>query len=166
MYRYLDAFSQRLATLSQFLGAVSALVMVFTLLLGVFFRYVLQNSLSWSDEVALLAASWTTFLFSSALVRQFEHVRVTLILSIMPDVLSGFLERINVLFVFLFGLAMLWTGYGFMEFTFSQVSPAIRYPLWVKNSALPVGGALICIHSIVLLIRPSSLNALRTQDNG
>lgn len=166
MYRYLDAFSQRLATLSQYLGAVSAIVMIFTLLLGVFYRYILQNSLSWSDEVALLAASWTTFLFSSALVRKFEHVRVTLFLSLLPDALAGFLERINVMLVLLFGIAMLWTGYGFMEFTFSQVSPAIRYPLWIKNSSLAVAGALICIHATVLLIRPSSLNALRKQENG
>ncbi|MCG7601977.1 TRAP transporter small permease [Halomonas sp. McH1-25] len=166
MYRHLDAFSRHLATLSHYLGALIALIMVGTLLLGVFYRYVLQDSLSWSDEVALLAASWMTFLFASSLVRRFEHVRVTLILSMLPDSLAGLVERINVLLVLLFGLAMVWTGYGFMEFTSSQVSPAIRYPLWVKNAALPVGGALITIHAFVLLVRPSSLNALRAQDNG
>lgn len=166
MYRYIDAFSQRLATLSQYVGAFSAAVMVLTLLLGVFYRYVLQDSLSWSDEIALLAASWTTFLFSSALVRRFEHVRVTLFLSLLPAALSGLFERINVLLVLIFGIAMIWTGYGFMEFTINQVSPAIRYPLWVKNAALPVGGALICVHAIALLFRPGSLNALREQDNG
>ncbi|KAA0012497.1 TRAP transporter small permease [Billgrantia pellis] len=166
MYRYLDALSQRLAMLSHCLGALSALVMVGTLLLGVFYRYALQNSLSWSDEVALLAASWTIFLFSSALVRRMEHVRVTLALSLLPEALAGLLERINVFLIFLFGLAMVWTGYGFMDFTWNQVSPAIRYPLWMKNAALPVGGVVICIHAITLLIRPSSLNELRKQDNG
>ncbi|NWO08830.1 TRAP transporter small permease [Chromohalobacter salexigens] len=166
MYRHLDEASRILASTTKYLGAIAALIMILTLLLGVFYRYVLQDSLSWSDEVALLAASWTVFLFASVLVRHFEHVRVTLLLSLLPDRLSGVLERLNVLLVLLFGVAMIWTGYGFMEFTASQVSPAIRYPLWVKNAALPVSGLLISFHAVVLLIRPYSLNDLRSTEHG
>ena len=166
MYRYLDTFSQRLAQFSQCLGAITALIMVLSLLLGVFYRYALQSSLSWSDEVALLTASRTTFLFGSALVRHFEHVRVTLFLSLLPSVLAGLLERINVLLVLILGIAMLWTGYGFMAFAADQVSAAIRYPMWIRNAALPVAGAFICIHALALLLKPSLLNELREENNG
>lgn len=166
MYRYCEAASRALATVTKYLGAVTALIMISTLLLGVFYRYVLQDSLSWSDEIALLAASWTVFLFASVLVPGFEHVRVTLLLSCLPGWLAEILDRVNVLLVLLFGLAMVWTGYGFMEFTFGQVSQAIRYPLWIKNGALPVSGLLITLHAAVLLIRPHSLQDLRTSNNG
>ncbi|MBZ9556522.1 MULTISPECIES: TRAP transporter small permease [Modicisalibacter] len=166
MYRYLDDASRLLARATRYLGAITASIMILTLLLGVFYRYVLQDSLAWSDEVALLAASWTVFLFASELVRRFEHVRVTLLLGWLPGRLAGLLERLNVLLVLLFGMAMLWTGYGFMEFTLGQVSPAIRYPLWLRNAALPVSGLLISFHAAVLLLRPHSLNDLRTPQHG
>ena len=61
---------------------------------------------------------------------------------------------------------MLWTGYGFMAFAADQVSAAIRYPMWIRNAALPVAGAFICIHALALLLKPSLLNELREENNG
>ena len=160
MYRQLDRLSALLAICSTALGCVFAVVMVVTLLLGVFYRYALQSSLAWSDEVALLAFTWTVFLFTSVLVRGYGHVRVTFLLGLLPGPLVEVIERLNVLIVLVFAVIMVWVGYGFAEFTASQVSPAIRYPLWLRNAALPVSGALIVVHALVILLRPGSLKHL------
>lgn len=45
--------------------------------------------MAWSDEVAILAFIWTIFLFSSALVRDFGHVRVALLLDALPRVAAN-----------------------------------------------------------------------------
>lgn len=158
MYQYLDKFGQGLAFGSQAVGAVTALVMIGSLLLGVFYRYVLGDALVWSDEVAALAFTWTVFLFASALVRSGGHVRVTLLVNALPPLLGEFVERGIMVLIIGFGLVMFWNGWNFAEFTAGQVSPAIRYPVWMKNAAVPVGGALISIHALILLIRPQPIH--------
>lgn len=158
MYQYLDKFGQGLAFGSQAVGAVTALVMIGSLLLGVFYRYVLGDALVWSDEVAALAFTWTVFLFASALVRSGGHVRVTLLVNALPPLLGEFVERGIMALIIGFGLVMFWNGWNFAEFTAGQVSPAIRYPVWMRNAAVPVGGALISIHALILLIRPRPIH--------
>lgn len=158
MYQYLDKFGQGLAFGSQAVGAVTALVMIISLLLGVFYRYVLGDALVWSDEVASLAFTWTVFLFASALVRTGGHVRVTLLVDALPPILAELVERGIMMLVLGLGLVMLWTGWNFAEFTAGQVSPAVRYPVWLKNAAVPVSGALISIHALILLIRPRPIH--------
>ncbi|EHJ02473.1 TRAP transporter small permease [Marinobacter manganoxydans] len=158
MYQYLDKFGQGLAFGSQAVGAVTALVMIGSLLLGVFYRYVLGDALVWSDEVAALAFTWTVFLFASALVRSGGHVRVTLLVNALPPLLGELVERGIMVLIIGFGLVMFWNGWNFAEFTAGQVSPAIRYPVWMKNAAVPVGGALISIHALILLIRPQPIH--------
>jgi TRAP-type C4-dicarboxylate transport system permease small subunit len=158
MYQYLDKFGKALALGSQAVGVVTALVMIGSLLLGVFYRYVLGDALVWSNEVAALAFTWTVFLFASALVRSGGHVRVTLLVNALPPLLGEFVERGIMALITGFGLVMLWNGWNFAEFTAGQVSPAIRYPVWMKNAAVPVGGALISIHALILLIRPQPIH--------
>lgn len=158
MYQSLDKLGQGLAFGSQAVGALAALVMIVSLLLGVFYRYVLGDALVWSDEVASLAFTWTVFLFASALVRDRGHVRVTLLVNALPPILGELVERGIMVLTIGLGLVMLWTGWNFAEFTAGQVSPAIRYPIWVKNAAVPVAGALICIHALILFVRPRPIH--------
>lgn len=165
MYYYFDKLGQGLAYGSQLAGALTALVMVFSLLIGVFFRYVLGDSLAWSDEVAALAFTWTVFLFASALVREGGHVRVTLLIDALPPMVAEVLERAIMLLVFGFGILMLWTGWNFAEFTLGKVSPAVRYPVWIRNAAVPAGGFLISIHALTLLLRPAPIHKPAEQTN-
>lgn len=166
MYRHLDALGRWLVTVTYALGSVAALMAITSLLLGVFYRYVLEDSLTWSDEVALLAFTWTVFLFASVLVRDFGHVRVTLLLDALPQSAAEVLERLILLLILIFGALMLWTGWGFVALTDTQVSAAIRYPLWVQNAAVPVAGALISFHALVLLVQPTSIRDTTAATNG
>lgn len=166
MYRYLDKVGHALAYGSQVAGALTASVMVGSLLLGVFFRYVLGDSLVWSDEVASLAFTWTVFLFASALVREGGHVRITLLVDALPALISEAVERGIMLLILGFGILMAWAGLNFAEFTSGQVSPAIRYPVWIKNAAVPAGGLLISFHALVLVIRPTPIRNLVEPDHG
>ncbi|MFH6599025.1 TRAP transporter small permease [Ectopseudomonas khazarica] len=156
MHRFLDAFSRHLGTLTTLLGCLCALIMVLSLIAGVFYRYVLNASLAWTDEVALLAFSWSVFLFSSELVRQQSHVRITLLVERLAPPLRSLIERLSLLLVATFGALMLWAGWKFAAFTAHQVSAALRYPLWLQSAAIPVSGALIVLHSLPLLLQPSS----------
>ncbi|MGD8429849.1 MAG: TRAP transporter small permease [Ectothiorhodospiraceae bacterium] len=158
MFRLIDAISLQLARLSMGVAAIAATVMVTSLLLGVFYRYVLQASLSWTGEVALFAFTWVVFLVSSLGVREGFHVRVTVVDGLLPEPALRVLHRLILLAIGVFGLVLLWTGYDFAVFTSSQVSAAIRYPVWMRNAAVPVGGALIAVHALARLLGSGHLD--------
>lgn len=166
MYRYVDTAGLWVVKISYLLGALSALVMLGSLLVGVFYRYVLDASLAWSDEVATLAFIWTIFLFASTLVRDFGHVRVALLLDALPRVAAELFERAIVILVLIFGYILLTTGWDYTEFTANRVSAAVRYPMWLQTAAIPVCGGLIAFHALVLLLRPSWIRDMPEVNNG
>ncbi|MDN3516285.1 TRAP transporter small permease [Aquisalimonas lutea] len=146
LHHTLDSVSRWLARVTAVIACITALALVSSMLVGIFFRYVVQASLSWPEEVSLLLFTWTVFLAASLGVREDFHVRVTLLRDALPHRISAWLERLLLLSVAGFGLAMLWYGWAFAEFTAGQVSAAVRYPLWIRNAAVPVSGALILVH--------------------
>jgi len=135
----------------QALAILVSIIMVGSLLIGIFYRYVLQNSLSWSDEVALLCFTWMVFLTAALAVRDNSHVRVELVEKILPARAHWLLEQLIWILIALIGAYMLWMGWQFTAFTLGQTSAAIRYPVWLRNVSLPVAGALIIPYALLQL---------------
>ena len=53
-------------------------------LVGVFFRYVLNDSLNWTEEVAIMSAIWVAFLVAPWAYRNGGHVAIEMIVSALP----------------------------------------------------------------------------------
>ncbi|MCC5808729.1 MAG: TRAP transporter small permease [Ectothiorhodospiraceae bacterium] len=150
---FASALSLWLSRLTKLVLALAALVMVGSLLLGVFYRYVMQDAVSWSEEVALLGFTWTIFLAAALAVREDAHVRVSLIDSVLPGTGNWLLRQLIWVAIALTGAFMVWSGLEFIELTIRQVSAAMRYPLWFRNAAMPVAGALITVYALCNLER-------------
>lgn len=125
-----------------------AAVMVASLLLGVVYRYLLQDSLSWSGEVALLCFTWLVFLTAVLAVKDDSHVRIDLLHKLLPGQVSWILNQLIWLVISLTGAYMVWTGWNLIGFTLGQTSPAIGYPIWMRNVSLPLAGGLIFFYSL------------------
>lgn len=155
MQTVITKLSRVISRLTAALATLCALVMIFSLLDGVFFRYVFNSAPAWTDEVAVLAFSWSTLLFASVLVQEQGHVRITILLTALPFALERFIEKLGVLLVLIFGVLLAWAGWQFVLFTANQVSPTLRYPLWVQTAAVPICGVLVFLHSLALLLGSS-----------
>lgn len=156
MRTLISGLSRAISKSTAALATLCALVMIFSLLDGVFFRYVFNSAPAWTDEVAVLAFSWSTLLFASVLVQEQGHVRITVLLNALPITLERILDKMGLLLVLVFSLLLTWAGWQFVAFTADQVSPTLRYPLWLQSAAVPVSGALIFLHSLALLMSSSA----------
>lgn len=58
-------------------GLAFAIVVV-SVILGIFFRYVLKSPLSWVEEFSRLNFIWATFLGACVATRQKDHLKVTI----------------------------------------------------------------------------------------
>ena len=155
MFRDAEAW---LVAFVRFVTVAVGVVMVSCLIVGVFYRYVLQDSLALSDEVAMLCFTWATLLAAALLVREGGHVRVGLIESVLPGTLVVALRMLIGLGIFVMGLYMAWTGWSYLGLTDGEYSAAIRYPMFLRYIALPVSGVLIMLFSVMHLLDSRTAN--------
>lgn len=149
--RIIDTVSAFAARVTRWIVIVAAAVMIASLILQIFFRYVIGSSLVWSEELALFLFTWVVLLAGSLGVRERYHVRLTLFCDMLPGHGRRILDLVIHLISGTFGGLMLVSGYRYLDSTLGQVSAAVRYPIEYLHLAAPVCGALIVLHTLAHL---------------
>lgn len=114
--------------------------------LGVFFRYVLNDSLAWSDELALIVFVWATFLSISTAYLHGKHVSITAAVKALPD---PWRQRAEALAEGLGGAylaCLLVSGVQALAIAARAHTTALQWPLTVPYLAIPVAAVLMLIH--------------------
>lgn len=118
----------------------------------VFCRYVLNDSLFWSEELSRFFLVWLTFLGASCAYYRKVNPGVDFLYAKMPTLLkkiSAVLTHLVSMAVF---LVMIIYGYQFAYFIRLQISPALQIPKWIVLSIIPVSGAILLFHAVTFLI--------------
>ena len=127
--------------------------MTFSTLLGVFYRYVLSDALTWPEELARYAMVWVTCLGSSLALRYGEHVAVEFIVQRLPAAAGRRVIWGGRFLVLLFLGLMVIFGAEMTGRVSHQESSALEISMSVPNLAIPVGGVLMIYHLLVLMSR-------------
>ena len=132
--------------------AVALLAVTVTLvILQVFFRYVLNSSLSWSEEAARYLFIWAAVLGFSSSVEARRLFRFDMLAQRLPPAGAAVCVALYVIATVGFLWALIVSGGALVMGTLSQTSPAIRLPMALPYAALPVGGVLIALHFLASL---------------
>lgn len=128
------------------------LTMAILVAMQVFFRYVLNQSLFWSEELARYMLVWLTFLGTSAAYYRkanpgvdFLYARVGRRFRKSADVL------IHCVSIGLFTVMIVF-GTQFAFFVRQQISPALNLPKWLIISIIPASGLILMLHGLTFLI--------------
>lgn len=125
---------------------VGALVTgVLALFANVVLRYVFDAGLVWAEEYSRFAIVWLTFVGMSVVIREGEHLCVTVIKEVFQnkavqkllDVSSVVLALAFSVFLVVYGTQVTVQIYGLQ-----QLSPSLQLPMWWVYLAIPVGGVL------------------------
>jgi TRAP-type C4-dicarboxylate transport system permease small subunit len=119
----------------------------------VFFRYVLNHSLFWSEELARYFLVWLTFLGASVAYYRKVHPGIDIFyLKMNPS-----WQKIIAIFVHLISMSlfmvMVYYGCKFSFFVKSQISPALHLPKWLIFSIIPISGFILLVHSLAFMIK-------------
>ncbi len=128
------------------------LTMTLVVATQVFFRYVLNQSLFWSEELARFLLVWLSFLGASVAYRRKVHPGIDVLSSRMPAVARKIFAVIVHVVSLAFFFVMVLYGYRFAYFVRLQISPALYVPKWVIFSIVPVSGLIFLIHGITFLL--------------
>lgn len=148
---HLANLSSRLNQAVEILLSVLGLGMAFLVAVQVFFRYALNNSIFWSEELARFLLVWLTFLGASVVYYRGAHASVDFLYK-----RAGLSSRriMNILVHLLslaFFLVMVVYGWQFAHFIRLQVSAALNIPKWIPHSIIPLSGAILALHSFNFL---------------
>jgi TRAP-type C4-dicarboxylate transport system permease small subunit len=118
----------------------------------VFFRYVLNQSLFWSEELARYLLVWLTFLGASCAYYRHAHPGVGILYNRMPPALRKACALVIHLASMGLFVVMVVYGYQFAHFVRLQTTPALQLPKWLVLGIIPVSGLVLLIHGTSFLI--------------
>ena len=148
----MQTFMDKIGKVEYFLVAVMIAVMAIVNFLQVVFRYVIEGSLPWSEELLRFLFVWTTFLGAGIGVRKGAHLGLTIIVNNLPPKLKKFVVFVNYLICIVFSaiIGMLGLSIVSMQAEFNVRSSAMVLPMYWISLAIPVSFALIILHFATL----------------
>lgn len=126
-------------------------LLVIDVLWQVFSRYILNESFSFTEELARFALIWLSILGAAYLTGQREHLSMDFLLRKLDPVRKMKRMQVIEMMVFLFGLVVMVIGGGNLVYKtlyLGQVSAAMNVALGYVYAIVPISGILIMFYAI------------------
>ena len=136
-----------------YLIALILALLVIIMFTQVFFRYVLNHSLSWSEELTKYLFVWLVFLGGALCLRDKTHIGVDFFISLLPDFFKPGIRIFNYLLITIFSILVTILGFMWVIKVHGTYTPALGWPLnLVFYAAVAVGFLLTSIYAVRHLI--------------
>ena len=139
------------ANLEKYCCVVLMSVMTLIIFIQVVARYVFQNSLSWSEELARYLFIWLVYLGISYGCLMRKHIKIDAALGLFPKKARKYVVIIGDLFFLAFAVYVAYTGL-FYSLNQTRVSSAMGIPFKYVYISTFVGFGLAAIRQIQTII--------------
>jgi len=118
----------------------------------VFFRYVINYSISWSQDLLTYMLIWSVFIGISLAVKRRKHIKVELAFVLLPPKAQFYLKVLsNLVFMLFCGV---FSYYSILKvykliFVMPQISESTGLSMWMIQIAVPVG-FILSIYRLVM----------------
>jgi TRAP-type C4-dicarboxylate transport system permease small subunit len=144
---------ERLIVILQAYSGLLILAMLAVVLVGVFYRYIVDQALSWYDEFAGYILVWVTMYGSVVGLAHGKHISFETLVEKLSPRGQRFVQGFDALCVFCFSLVLLVSGWVLireMEGETAISIPGVKMA-WIY-SVMPISGALMLLISVIKLI--------------
>ena len=150
------ATTQRIDAVVGGLGAaltalsVALLASYFVLvLLQVFFRYVLNESLFWAEELVRGLMVWGVMVGSAVVAASRGHIRVEVLELMLPPAGRKVVVWISDALTIAFSLLLLWAAVELMDRSWLQQAPLLEVPKWTVYMAIAAGAGIEALMTLL-----------------
>lgn len=138
-------------------GALSLLIMVCIIFIGIFFRYILHSSLIWTDELASYIFIWNIYIGVILASRSDMHTKIDFIINLFPEKVRLFIVYFNKIVIIFLYVLLCYLGIETMR-TFSIVKTVTTKISWAFiYLTVPIAFGLSFLDEIVGLIKQRSM---------
>jgi len=124
--------------------------------MAVFYRFVLHDPITWSEEAARYMMVWVTFLGAGYAMGKGRHIGVTMFVEKLPEGLRRKVTFLAEIIIMIFLAAVTVQGIKLMIGLWGQTSPAMDFPMWIPYLAIPIGSVYMFLHLLYLVLTRSS----------
>ena len=146
----------RLSKISLILAIFGLAGIILSVQIQVFGRYVLNDTPTWAEALALQLVLYVTALGVAVGVRDAGHIGLESLVSLLPESMRLKLEILIHLLVALFGGIMVQSGMLWTRMKWGELDPMLQLPVGIDYLSLVIAGVLIVMFSfehIVALLR-------------
>lgn len=147
----LNWLEQRILHLEGFFIAVAMIVLIVDLFLQVLFRFLLDQPLDFTEELARIVFAWLVFIGAAHALYQAQHFVVDLLYDALPPFARSVAGYLIDAVVILFTLILAWVGFKAALSGPGAILPVLQIPTSTQTLAMPTGLALMAFHSLSML---------------
>ena len=118
-------------------------IMIASVGLQVFYRYVLSSPLGWVEEIARACLGWITFLGTSVAIYRAKNIKIHIIRDIIPQKWERMFYFISLGGVLIFFTVLFFYGMQFTLKFMHMRSPYLNYSLGLNYISIPVSSLLV-----------------------
>lgn len=130
-----------------------AIALVLVAVMQVFFRYVIGQSLFWSEELMRYLLIWLVFLCSGLAFTRGQFLGMTALLDALPSPARKVLKVLNAIAMLIFLGVIIKVGWEFAERTSARLTPALRISMFWVNASVAVGSFILALHILAHAVR-------------
>ncbi len=150
----LKRFDDLLVTLTSWLVVYLTLQMTVVVLLGVFTRYVLNDSLAWVEELARYTMIWLSWIGGGLALRRGAHLAVEFVIDALSPRMRAFVVLAGRIATFGFLAIVFWWGLQLTGRVSMQSTIALGISMQIPYAAIPVGALLLGYHLMAVMVFP------------
>ncbi|HEV7275228.1 MAG TPA: TRAP transporter small permease [Devosiaceae bacterium] len=146
-------FADLLLVVARLLTILIVAGMLFSVLVGVFFRFVMPISMAWPPEAARFLMVAVTMIGASVAIRQLDHVGITLLVDVLPARLRGAVYIFGNIMIAVFLVVFCWFSWRLTwEMGPRQISSSLGVNMVFAYASMPVGSAMMLIQIVAVSI--------------
>jgi len=129
------------------------IILVISLFLQVFTRYILKMPIFWTDELSRYMFIWIIFLGSGIAFSKDSHIRVRLLIKKLPQKFKMLQEIIIKVLLICYLILVTVKGFELIQFVKRQTTPALEISRAYPYSAVLVGSIIMILGLLCSLIK-------------
>jgi TRAP-type transport system small permease protein len=150
VHRFLHKVDDGIFKAELVIGVSLTVVMVAAVFLQVVFRYVVNQPLSWSEELARYVFVWASMLGASMGVKKKTHFGLDALIKLFPHPQKKTIEIVLYCLMSVFLIILVYYGTKFSSELYVQTAPGLNVTMAIPYAAIPVGGLLMLCHILLM----------------
>ena len=134
----------------EWLAMISLVVMTGVVFFDVILRYIFNQGMPWTQEIATLLLVWFSLIGMAIGVGEKIHISIEMFTMKCSKKVIGILETIDHLLIAGIGVMMLVYGLQIMNVTKNSTMPATKMPSAVLYIILPLAGVLVFLNALIV----------------
>jgi TRAP-type C4-dicarboxylate transport system permease small subunit len=137
----------------ELLASIAISIVVISAFYGVISRYILNNPVAWSNEVATIAFTWTVFLGAAAAWKSNKHIHLDLVYNFFPNKIKIISDWLKNIILILFIAFALYLSIQFTITAYNKPTAILRIPFSYVDVPVVIFFSSIILRSIQKIIK-------------